>query len=128
HKYGPECPEAVAFYEAIDRELGRLLELGAVVGVTADHGMNSKTKADGSPHVLYLESLLNEKFGEGFRVILPITDPYVAHHGALGSFAQVHVPKECVVADVAAWLLEQPGVTEVHPRKTAARLMELPED
>lgn len=128
HKYGPECEESVAFYGAIDRELGRLLELGAVVGVTADHGMNSKTKADGSPNVLYLESLLNEKFGGGFRVILPITDPYVAHHGALGSFAQVHVPKGCVVADVAAWLLEQPGVTEVHPKKTAARLMQLPED
>ena len=25
------------------------------------------------------------------RVILPITDPYVVHHGALGSFATIYV-------------------------------------
>jgi len=92
HKYAPGAPEAVEFYAAIDRELGRVLELGAVVGITADHGMNAKQKPDGSPNVIYLESELSGKFGSGFRVILPITDPYVVHHGALGSFAVVHLP------------------------------------
>jgi phosphonoacetate hydrolase len=72
----------------VDVELGRLLKSGAIVGLTADHGMNAKQKADGSPNVIYLETALVEKFGKGFRVILPITDPYVAHHGALGSFAR----------------------------------------
>ena len=92
HRYAPGAPEAVEFYASIDRALGRLLELGAVVGITADHGMNAKQRPDGSPNVIYLETELSKKFGPGFRVILPITDPYVAHHGALGSFAVVHLP------------------------------------
>ena len=91
HRYAPGAPEAVEFYASIDRALGRLLELGAVVGITADHGMNAKQRPDGSPNVIYLESELTKKFGPGSRVILPITDPYVAHHGALGSFAVVHL-------------------------------------
>jgi phosphonoacetate hydrolase len=133
HKYAPEAPEALAFYAQIDAEIGNLLRLGAVVGITADHGMNAKQNPDGSPKVVYLESRLVEYFGPGFRVILPITDPYVVHHGALGSFAQVHLPVEkaadqAFVNEVSSWLLTLPGVVEVQPRKTAARLMELPED
>jgi phosphonoacetate hydrolase len=128
HKHAPEEAEALAFYAAIDAELGRLLALGAVIGVTADHGMNAKQKADGTPNVIYLESELVAQFGDGFRVILPITDPYVAHHGALGSFAQVHLPPGMEVAKVRDWLLQRAGVTECHERTIAARLMELPED
>ncbi|MGH7967483.1 MAG: alkaline phosphatase family protein, partial [Limisphaerales bacterium] len=77
HKFAPEEAEALDFYAGIDAELGRLLQAGAVVGLTADHGMNAKQKPDGSPNVVYLESELVSKFGPGFRVILPITDPYV---------------------------------------------------
>lgn len=132
HKYAPEAPEALDFYAAIDIEIGKLLALGAVVGITADHGMNAKQKSDGSPNVIYLESELVERFGPGFRVILPITDPYVAHHGALGSFAQVHLPPGTesgpLAGDVIQWLLAKPGITEVLPRATAAVLMELPAD
>ena len=94
HKFAPEAPEALDFYAAIDEQLGKLLGLGSIVGLTADHGMNAKQKPDGSPNVIYLETELVKKFGIGFRVILPITDPYVVHHGTLGSFAQVHLPVE----------------------------------
>jgi phosphonoacetate hydrolase len=130
HKYGPEAAEAVEFYAGIDEQLGHLLALGALVGITADHGMNAKQKADGSPNVIYLESELVQQFGPGFRVILPITDPYVAHHGALGSFAQVHLPPAngLAVGPVAAFLRQVAGVTEVLERDCAARWMELPED
>jgi len=86
HKFAPEEGPALDFYAGVDVELGRLLTTGAVVGLTADHGMNAKQKADGSPNVIYLETELTNRFGKGFRIILPITDPYVAHHGALGSF------------------------------------------
>jgi phosphonoacetate hydrolase len=115
----------------LTKQLGRLLALGAVVGITADHGMNAKQKTDGSPNVIYLESELVRQFGPGFRVILPITDPYVAHHGALGSFAQVHLPPTNGLAASAggiAFLRQVPGVTEVLERDCAARWMELPED
>jgi phosphonoacetate hydrolase len=128
HKHAPEEAEVLDFYAAIDDELGRLLALGAVIGITADHGMNAKQQADGTPNVIYLESELVAQFGEGFRVILPITDPYVAHHGALGSFAQVHLPSGMAAAKVRDWLLGRAGITECHERKVGALLMELPED
>ncbi len=130
HKYAPEAPEALDFYAGIDEQIGRLLQLGARVGVTADHGMNAKQKADGSPNVTYLESTLETKFGPGFRVILPITDPYVVHHGALGSFAQVHLPpgREALLSEVINFIRALPGITEVLDQATAARLMQLPPD
>ncbi len=128
HAYGPDCPEALAFYNQIDQELGNLLELGAVVALTADHGMNAKQKANGEPNVLYLETMLDAQFGAGFRVILPITDPYVAHHGALGSFACVHDGTGQHRDEVGRWLTQQPGITEVYDRAGAARRLELPED
>jgi phosphonoacetate hydrolase len=128
HKFAPEDPEILDFYAGIDAEIGHLLRLGAVVGITADHGMNAKQRADGTPNVVYLESELTERFGPGFRVILPITDPYVAHHGALGSFAQVHVPEGASILAIMQKIAALPGITEVLPRETAARLMELPED
>lgn len=130
HKYTPESLDALDFYGAIDVEVGRLLTLGAVVGITADHGMNAKQRADGSPNVIYLESELDANFGAGFRVILPITDPYVVHHGALGSFAQVHLSPDCQNRreEIMAFVRLLPGITEVLDRATAARLMELPAD
>jgi len=130
HKFAPTAPEVVEFYAGIDAELGKLLKLGAVVGITADHGMNAKQKPDGSPNVIYLESLLVEKFGKGFRVILPITDPYVAHHGALGSFAVVHLPPDVSARrkfHILHFLNHLPGVREVYGRNAAEKL-ELPAD
>jgi len=130
HKFAPEDAEALDFYAGIDQEVGHLLQAGAIVGLTADHGMNAKQRSDGTPNVIYLESELVAKFGPGFRVILPITDPYVVHHGALGSFAQVHLPPEPTFspAEVLTFIRHLPGVSEVLDRPTAARLMELPAD
>lgn len=130
HKFAPEAPEALAFYAALDEQLGRLLALGAVVGITADHGMNAKRKPDGSPNVIYLETELTRKFGAGFRVILPITDPYVLHHGALGSFAVVHLPPATSARrkfHILHFLNHLPGITEVYGRNAADKL-ELPAD
>jgi phosphonoacetate hydrolase len=128
HKYAPEEPESLSFYEAIDTELGKLAALGAIVGITADHGMNSKLDDNGQPNVIYLETLLNSKLGGGVRVILPITDPYVRHHGALGSFAVAYLPDPSKTPEVIQGLMEIDGITEVYDRKTAARKLELPED
>ncbi len=130
HKFAPTTPESVEFYAAIDAQLGRLLELGAIVGLTADHGMNAKQKPDGSPNVIHLESELAKKYGKGFRVILPITDPYVAHHAALGSFAVVHLPPNTTARrkfNILHFLNHLPGVTEVYGRNAAEKL-DLPQD
>jgi phosphonoacetate hydrolase len=126
HKYAPAEPEALDFYAALDREIGRLLDLGAVVGVTADHGMNAKCDAAGNPQVIYLETRLRERFGEGVRVICPITDPYVVHHGALGSAVTVYLADTAQRERVARWVMDLDGVTEVYDRAAAAKKLELP--
>ena len=135
HAHAPDDPEALEFMAGIDREIGRLLELGVVLGITADHGMNAKQHPDGSPNVLYLESTLTERFGPGCRVLCPITDPYVVHHGALGSAVTVYLPDDAdeersarTIREVARWIASLDGVTEVHDRESAARLLELPPD
>ena len=129
HKHAPEEAAAVELCAALDTQLGRLLERGAVVGLTADHGMNAKQQPDGGPNVVYLSRLLDEELGkDAARVILPITDPYVHHHGALGSFAVVHLRDPERAAWLEQRLLREPGVTEVHDRDAAARLLELPRD
>ena len=92
HGYAPEEPEAREFHRAVDARLGRLMELGAVVGATADHGMHDMAKPDGSPNVIFVGDVLDAAFGAGTcRVICPITDPFVRHHGALGGFVRVHI-------------------------------------
>lgn len=128
HTYAPDTEESLAFYEAQDAELGKMLELGAIIGATADHGMNAKVKADGSPNVLFIETMLTEKFGPGFRVICPITDPYVKHHGALGSYVIVHIENTVNIQEVKNWLAVQPGITEVYDKETGCRILEQPAD
>ncbi|HEY7290392.1 MAG TPA: phosphonoacetate hydrolase [Vicinamibacterales bacterium] len=129
HKYAPGSVEATNFYVAIDNAIGRLLAAGATVAVTADHGMNDKSNADGSPNVVFLQDLLDHQFGEGTtRVILPITDPYVKHHGALGSYATVFLKPQVSPTAVMTLLDQQPGVELVLSREAAARSFDLPAD
>lgn len=128
HKHAPGDPEANRFYAMLDRYLARLDALGTVFAMTADHGMNAKTRLDASPNVIFLQDLLDEWLGCGrSRVILPITDPYVVHHGALGSFATIYLAADAV-AGVLARLRELPGVEAVLTRDDAARRFELPAD
>lgn len=92
HKYAPNTEEANAFFSAIDKTLQDFVDQGAVVAVTGDHGMSDKSDANGHPNVLFLQDELEKKFGHGCaRVICPIADPFVKHHGALGGFVRVYV-------------------------------------
>ncbi len=129
HKHAPGAPEATAFYRMMDGYLARLDALGATVALTADHGMNAKTDGAGRPNVVYLQDLLDGWLGTGAsRVILPITDPYVVHHGALGSFATVYVPDPEAAVQAAARLRAQKGLELVLDRRTACQRFELPPD
>ncbi len=129
HKHAPATPGANAFYAMADRYLARLDALGAVVVLTADHGMNAKTDSFGRPNVVYLQDLLDRWEGRGkSRVILPITDPYVVHHGALGSFATVYLDRGVDRIRVAEALRVLPGVEEVLDRESACVRFELPAD
>ncbi len=129
HKYAPGDDQAKAFYKMFDAYLGELDALGAAIVVTADHGMKPKHKADGSPDVIYVQDLLDEWLGkDAARVILPITDPYVVHHGALGSFATAYLPAGADRADIMARLAAQDGITVVLDREAACERFELPAD
>ncbi|WP_020186332.1 phosphonoacetate hydrolase [Methylopila sp. 73B] len=128
HKAAPGSEVANSFYAMFDRYVGQLDAAGCTLVMTADHGMNDKHLPNGEPDVIYLQEILDERLGAGVtRVILPITDPYVAHHGALGSFATVYVDADKVpaVIDVAKAI---EGVTVAIPAEEACERFELPAD
>ena len=128
HKHAPGTAGANAFNAMMDGYLGRLDELGCVIALTADHGMNAKVGMDGLPAVIYLQDRLDEWLGAGVaRTILPITDPYVAHHGALGSFATVYLPAEAISA-AASKIAALRGIESALTRAEAAAAFELPAD
>jgi phosphonoacetate hydrolase len=113
----------------MSRYLEELDKLGAIVAVTADHGMSAKTDAAGRPQIIYLQDWFDRELGAGnARVILPITDPYVVHHGALGSFATCYLPAGADGATLCAKLARVPGIEAVLTRSEAAARFELPAD
>ena len=123
HGHAPGDPEADAFHRALDARVARFLEMGATVALTADHGMNDK------PRVIFLQDKLSSRFGAGAaRVICPITDPFVRHHGALGSFVRVYARNTREIEEMMAAAAELPGVAGVFDRTEAAQRFELPFD
>ena len=129
HKHAPGTPVANDFYVMMDFYLAQLDAMGAIIALTADHGMNAKHDSAGQPDVIYLQELMDDWLGAGqARVILPITDPYVAHHGALGSFATAYLPAGADLKAVLQRLAAVPGVELALTRAEACRRFELPED
>jgi phosphonoacetate hydrolase len=128
HKYAPGAAKANDFYIMMDRYLGELDAQGAIIVIVADHGMKDKHLSNGEPDVIFLQDVLDKSYGPGkTKVILPITDPYVVHHGALGSFATVYLygPEPKAVAEFIAG---QSGIDVVLDRKAGCARFELPED
>jgi phosphonoacetate hydrolase len=139
HKHAPGTDVANAFYAMVDSYAARLDALGAVVVLTADHGMSAKTDADGVTRVVYVEDEVrrilgvaptdaNSEGAEGIRVILPITDPYTVHHGALGSFASIYLPADADRNSVIEQLRKLDGVQAVHTRDEAVEIYHQPAD
>lgn len=126
HKHAPGAPVANAFYRMMDGYLATLDAMGCVIALTADHGMNAKHDKGGQPDVIYLQDLLDQWIGVAkARVILPITDPYVVHHGALGSFATAYLP-ESEISGVIERLKKMDGIETALTRAEAAARFELP--
>ena len=127
HKYAPGSDDANDFLSKIDYWLGELDKLGAIIGVTADHGMQAKTNTDGTPKVQFIEELLNAQ-GIKTRVILPITDPYVVHHGALGGYGTLYLDDRSQLETVKKYLLSLDGIETVLTNTEAVEKYELPGD
>lgn len=129
HKHAPGTPVANAFYAMMDGYLAKLDAMGCTIVITADHGMNAKFGSDGQPDVIYLQDVFDGWLGKDkARVILPITDPYVVHHGALGSFAVVYLPQGTTATEAAAKLKAMPGIETALTKEEAAARFELPAD
>ena len=129
HKYAPGTDGANAFYAMMDGYWSQLNAAGYTVALTADHGMKAKHDANGIPRVIYLQELLDEWLGVGrARVILPITDPYVVHHGALGGFATAYLPHDENLGRVIARLAGVTGVECALDRASACARFQLPSD
>jgi phosphonoacetate hydrolase len=134
HSAAPGDPMADDFYRGIDDCVGRALAAGFVVGLVADHGMRAKAGADGAPNVRFLDDALCAAGIDG-QTLCPITDPYVAHHAALGSLAWVHLADDDDPAAAAhardrarGTLAALPGVEAVLDRDAAATAFSLPAD
>lgn len=129
HKYAPGEEEANRFVSMVDRYLAAMDAVGARIVLTADHGMNAKAGLDGKPNIVFLADALSQAVPTAnARVVLPITDPYVRHHGALGGFATVYVPDGQNMDAVHRLLTALPGVEAVLGREEAMSILELPGD
>ena len=129
HKHAPGDATANEFYAMMDGYWEKLDRLGAILVLTADHGMNSMHKSDGSPDVVYLRPLLDDMIGTGrARVICPITDPYVVHHGALGGFVTAYLPSGTDIGSLCARLNAIDGIEWAASGAEACRRFELPRE
>lgn len=130
HKHSPNDPEALEFMVAVDQRLGKILSLGARLGIVADHGMSDMADASGNPRIVYLADHLNETFGAGkCRVICPITDPFVRHHGALGGFVRIHLmAPDIALYDVLNFVRNIPGIALALPRDEVCLMFEVADD
>jgi phosphonoacetate hydrolase len=129
HKFAPGSDGANSFYAMMDKYWAQLDELGVTIALTADHGMNAKHKGDGLPNIIYLQDELDRVLCAGAaRVILPITDPYIVHHGALGSFATVYLPADADSDSIKNELLAIAGMEAVYDNQQGCKEFELPND
>ena len=129
HAHAPGSNDANNFYIEMDKRFGQLQELGALVALTADHGMGDKSDESGKPNVIWLQDLLNQKLGFGAcRVICPITDAFVGHHGALGGFVRIYLQKEQDRNKVSEIVQKIEGVENVWTAENVAKELEQPLD
>tara|TARA_B100000700_G_C15008251_1_gene839666 strand:- start:166 stop:1407 length:1242 start_codon:yes stop_codon:yes gene_type:complete len=129
HKYAPDHELAKQFYAMFDKYIGQLDAFGATIIITADHGMKPKSKADGSPNAIFLQDYLDRKFQKGItKVVLPITDPYVVHHGALGSFATIYLSDKNDIEPVITEIKKIKDIEIVLNKEEACSLYNLPKD
>ena len=129
HAYAPGTEEANNFYIEMDRRFGIFHELGALVALTADHGMGDKSDERGNPNVIWLQDLLDQNLGKGTcRVICPITDAFVGHHGALGGFVRIYLEKKEDQNKVYEIVQAIEGVEKVWTAENVAKELEQPLD
>ena len=129
HKWAPEEPDARRFYERLDDVFGRLAAHDITLALTADHGMSDKSKASGEPNVIWLQDILDAEFGRDETIVIcPITDAFVAHHGALGGFVRVWSRGRVSARRIIDRIAGIEGIELALNKATACRLFDMPPD
>ena len=129
HKYAPGDSVANTFYAMFDKYIGQLNINNNSIIVTADHGMQPKSKSDGSPNAIFLQDILDKKLGiDVSKVILPITDPYVVHHGALGSFATIYLKDKLKIDSAIKEIKKIEDIEVVVTNENGCEEYDLPRD
>jgi len=120
HTHPPEDERSQWNINRLDHLLGDILNVSssAEIVVTADHGMNPKTRA------LDLNRILHEH-RIGANVIPIIKDRYVIHHQNLGGAAYVYLGDAAFLEETRAVLKEEKGIESIMPSPEAARLFHL---
>ena len=129
HKCAPGSDIANSFYKMIDGYIEKLLSFGCKIAFTADHGMKAKSKPDGTPNVIYLQDLLNKDYPEDkCNVICTITDPYVIHHGALGSFVTIYLDNKDKINEIKNYIQAIEGIDVALTKEEAVNKLNQPAD
>ncbi|MFO1217283.1 MAG: phosphonoacetate hydrolase [Burkholderiaceae bacterium] len=129
HKWAPHEDGARTFYRKLDDCVGRLAALDATIALTADHGMSDKSNAAGEPNVIWLQDILDAKFGRDETIVIcPITDAFVAHHGALGGFVRVWSRGRVDARQIIDAIAGVDGIELALDKATACRMFDLPPD
>ena len=129
HGHAPGDPVADQFYIDLDNRIKRLVELGAVVGLIADHGMNDKADDQGEANVIWLQDILDQAIGENqCKVICPIADAFVGHHGSLGGFVRVYCDSGALHDPIIEVVNDIPGIEKVWTAHEVSKKLDQPLD
>jgi phosphonoacetate hydrolase len=129
HKWSPQEEDARRFYRQLDDVFGRLAACDITLALTADHGMSDKSNAAGEPNVIWLQDILDARFGKDAAVVIcPITDAFVAHHGALGGFVRVWSRGQVSAQEIIRHIGGIDGIELALDKATACRMFDLPPD
>ena len=129
HKWSPQEDDARTFYRKLDDVFGRLAACDITLALTADHGMSDKSNAAGEPNVIWLQDILDARFGKDETVVIcPITDAFVAHHGALGGFVRVWSRGRVDARQIIDHIGGIDGIEMALDKETACRMFDMPAD
>jgi len=120
HRHAPEAAESLEHLYTLDRMLGEMVDDNPSLRVllTADHGMNLKTRGIDVARVLAASGVEAE-------AVPIIRDTRTAHHQNLGGACYVYLNNRRQTRKALDVLRREPGIEEVFPRREAASTFQL---
>jgi phosphonoacetate hydrolase len=120
HTYGPEHERSCEHLYRLDQLLGEMVDDHPQLrlGLTADHGMNAKTRGIDIARLLAAHGLAAE-------AVPIIRDKHVVHHGNFGGACYVYLQNPSQIALAGEILQAEPGIEEIYGRAEAAERFRL---